>query len=177
MAWRSLSQHAFQQQVFCLLRRSYLAFIIGAINLHQLISSFFLELILPVFYVLNDLYFLLRNTLIFMHLHSGSKCLPKVACLWSKMFQRVGMKEGGLPPPPAFPYLIPMVWRACDLNLVMITSLASKCQDFKLRGHSTTTWTEFCHFLTPPPCVDSFYTLSVDKNRYCLTPSPLISST
>ena len=23
-------------------------------------------------------------------------------------------------------------------------------------GHSTTTWTEFCHFLTPPPCVDSF---------------------
>ena len=27
-----------------------------------------------------------------------------------------------------------------------------------LRGHSTTTWTEFCHFLIPPPCVDSFYT-------------------
>ena len=25
------------------------------------------------------------------------------------------------------------------------------------RGHSTTTWTEFCHFLTPPPpCVDIF---------------------
>ena len=21
----------------------------------------------------------------------------------------------------------------------------------KVRGHSTTTWTEFCHFLTPPP--------------------------
>ena len=42
-----------------------------------------------------------------------------------------------------------------------------------VRGHSTTTWTEFCHFLTPPPsCVDSFYTLSVDKNRYFLTPSP-----
>ena len=37
------------------------------------------------------------------------------------------------------------------------------------RGHSTTTWTEFCHFLTP--CVDSFYTLSVDKNRHFLTPS------
>ena len=41
-----------------------------------------------------------------------------------------------------------------------------------VRGHSTTTWTEFCHFLTPPPCVDSFYTLSVDKNRHFLTPSP-----
>ena len=26
-------------------------------------------------------------------------------------------------------------------------------------------WTEFCHFLTPPPpCMDSFQTLSVDKN-------------
>ena len=46
-----------------------------------------------------------------------------------------------------------------------------------VRGHSTTTWTEFCHFLTPPPCVDSFYTLSVDKNRHFLTPSPLFLST
>ena len=42
-----------------------------------------------------------------------------------------------------------------------------------VRGHSTTTWTEFCHFLVPPPsCVDSFYTLSVDKYRHFLTPSP-----
>ena len=41
-----------------------------------------------------------------------------------------------------------------------------------LRGHSTTTWTEFCRFLPPPPCVDSSYTLGVDKNRYFLTPSP-----
>ena len=41
------------------------------------------------------------------------------------------------------------------------------------RGHSTTWWTEFCHFLTHPPnCRDSFYTLSVDKNRHFLTPSP-----
>ena len=28
----------------------------------------------------------------------------------------------------------------------------------RLMGHSTTTWTEFCHFLTPL-CVDSLYTL------------------
>ena len=42
-----------------------------------------------------------------------------------------------------------------------------------LRGHSTTTWTEFCHFLMPPPpCMGSFYTLRVDRNRYFLTPSP-----
>ena len=33
-----------------------------------------------------------------------------------------------------FQYLIFMIWRPCDLNLVMISSLASKCQDFKLRG-------------------------------------------
>ena len=40
----------------------------------------------------------------------------------------------------------------------------------KVNGHLTTTWPEFCHFL--PPCVDSFYTLSVDKNRHFLPPSP-----
>ena len=25
-----------------------------------------------------------------------------------------------------------------------------------LRGHSTTTWTEYCNFLPPPPCMDTF---------------------
>ena len=39
------------------------------------------------------------------------------------------MREGGLPLPLAFQYLIVMILEACDLNLV-----ASKCQDFKLRG-------------------------------------------
>ena len=28
---------------------------------------------------------------------------------------------------------------------------------FRIRGHSTTTWTEFCHFLTPPPAWTFFY--------------------
>ena len=32
-------------------------------------------------------------------------------------------------------------------------------------------------FFAPPPCVDNFYTLSVDKSRHFLTPSPLILST
>jgi hypothetical protein len=32
------------------------------------------------------------------------------------------MRKGGLP------YIIPMIWRACDLNLVMISSLALKWQ-------------------------------------------------
>ena len=33
----------------------------------------------------------------------------------------------------------------------------------------------FAIFLTPPPCVDNSYTLSVDKNRHFLTPSPTVS--
>ena len=42
-----------------------------------------------------------------------------------------------------------------------------------LRGHSTTTWTQFCHFFTSAlPCLDNFYTLSMDKNRHFFTPSP-----
>jgi hypothetical protein len=54
--------------------------------------------------------------------------------IWSKMsmIQRVGMRGGGGSLIPAFQYLIHMVWRPCDLSLVMISSLASKCQDCKL---------------------------------------------
>ena len=44
------------------------------------------------------------------------------------------MREGGRPLPLAFQYLIFMIYRPCDLNLVMISSLASKCQHFKLKG-------------------------------------------
>ena len=60
----------------------------------------------------------------------------RFACFWSKMpmFQMAGMRDGGLPLPPAFQYFILMTWRACDLNFVMISLLASKCQDFKLSG-------------------------------------------
>ena len=54
---------------------------------------------------------------------------PKMA-----IFRRAGMREGGLPLPLTFQYLIFMIWRPSDLNLVMISSLASKCQHFKLRG-------------------------------------------
>ena len=51
---------------------------------------------------------------------------PKMA-----IFQRAGMKEGGLPLPLAFHYFIFMILSACDLNLVMISLLALKCQDVK----------------------------------------------
>ena len=42
------------------------------------------------------------------------------------------MREGGKPLPQAFQYLIFMVQRVCDLNLVIMSSLATKCQDFKV---------------------------------------------
>ena len=48
------------------------------------------------------------------------------------IFWRAGVREGGLPLLLAFQYLILMIRRPCDLNLVMISSLASKCQDFKV---------------------------------------------
>ena len=42
------------------------------------------------------------------------------------------------------------------------------------KGLLTITWTEFWHFFAPPPppCVDSFYTLSVDKDGHSLTTPP-----
>ena len=44
------------------------------------------------------------------------------------------MRDGGLPLPLALQYLILMIWRAFDLNFVMISLLASKWQDFKHKG-------------------------------------------
>ena len=38
------------------------------------------------------------------------------------------------PLPLAFQYLIVIIWRPCDFNLVMISSVASKWQHFKLGG-------------------------------------------
>ena len=38
-----------------------------------------------------------------------------------------------------------------------------------IRGHSTTTWTEFCHFLTPLPLREQF--LYPERGHF-LTPSP-----
>ena len=64
------------------------------------------------------------------------KSIRSSAILWCKMpmFWRAGMREGGKPLPLAFQYLIFMVWRPCDLNLAMVSSLATKCQHFKLGG-------------------------------------------
>ena len=47
------------------------------------------------------------------------------------------MREGGKPLSLAFQYSIFMVCiNPCDLYLVMISSLASKCQDFKVEMSS-----------------------------------------
>ena len=48
------------------------------------------------------------------------------------MIQREGMREGGKPLPLAFQYLILIIQRPFDLNLVIISSPASKCQYFKV---------------------------------------------
>ena len=42
------------------------------------------------------------------------------------------MRKGGLPLPLAFQYLILVISRACDLNLAMLSSLASKWQVLKV---------------------------------------------
>ena len=66
-------------------------------------------------------------------LHIHYTYLHSWACLWIKilMFQWAGMRKGEKPLPLAFRYLILMIWRPCDFNLVMISSLVSKWQDFK----------------------------------------------
>ena len=78
---------------------------------------------------------LFRSTYVFLHtLMSVYHCHKPVFRPKMAIFRRAGMREGGLPLLLAFHYLIFMIWRACDLNLVMISLLASKCQHFKLRG-------------------------------------------
>ena len=64
-------------------------------------------------------------------LHSGQNVCPRWPVYEAKYLQRAGMREGGEPLPLTFQYLILMIWRHCNLNLVMISSAASKCQDLK----------------------------------------------
>ena len=70
----------------------------------------------------------------YTRVHNVSSGWPVYVCSKMLTFQRVGMREGRLSLPPALQYLILMIWRACNLNLVMISLLASKWQEFKLRG-------------------------------------------
>ena len=42
------------------------------------------------------------------------------------------------------------------------------------RGHSTTTWTEFCHFLTPPPLRGLFMPWAWKKQTFLTPSSPYI---
>ena len=42
----------------------------------------------------------------------------------------------------------------------------------RYRGHSTTKWIKFCHFLTPTPLSGPFLYPEHGQNRHFLTPSP-----
>ena len=60
------------------------------------------------------------------------------------------------------------------VDCLPMTLIFELCKMSKLpKGAFNNYVDRFCHFLLPPLCVDSFYTLSVDKNRHFLTPSPL----
>ena len=58
-----------------------------------------------------------ETTLMLVYLHCQKPVFtPKMA-----IFRRAGIREGGLPLPLAFQYLILLIWRPYDLNLVMIS--------------------------------------------------------
>ena len=69
-----------------------------------------------------------------------------------------------------------MVYRAAKQpTLVISQAMQSQVDIICIRGHSTTTYVDrSLPFWTLPPCLDSFYTLSVDKNRLFLPSPPLI---
>ena len=56
------------------------------------------------------------------------KSLEWVSCLWSRMpmFQSTGIREGGLPLPPTFQYLILVIQRACGLDLIWLQNSKSQ---------------------------------------------------
>ena len=58
-------------------------------------------------------------------------------------------------------------------NILYLINLYQLSLTSLIKGHSTTTYVDrILSFFAPPPlCVDSFHTLSVDKNRHFLTPS------
>ena len=48
--------------------------------------------------------------------------------------------------------------------------------EYNIRGHSTTTWTEFCNFLTPLPLRGQFlYPERGQKQIFFYPPPPLLS--
>ena len=87
-----------------------------------------------IFYIENWLWITTNSD--FFHAYTGRQNVwsrwpvSEVKCL--SMFQRVGMRKGGLPVPQAFQYLNLMTWRAYDLDLVMVYSLALKWQGLKV---------------------------------------------
>ena len=62
------------------------------------------------------------------------------------MFQWEGMREGGKPLQLPFHNLILMILKPYDLNLVIISSLSSKCQDIKVGMPFLAIWNEIEDF-------------------------------
>ena len=62
------------------------------------------------------------------------------------------------------PFLLPII-----LELI---GIYPKKKSVGPRGHSTTTWTEICHFFTPPPLRGQFLYPERGQKQTFLTPSP-----
>ena len=63
---------------------------------------------------------------------------------------KVGMREGEVPLPLAFQYLICTTKGTCDLNLAVISSLASECQ----------------HFTVGMPVFQPFYLMKLKTSKF-----------
>ena len=83
---------------------------------------------------------------------SCCKSMRSSACLPCKMpmFLRVGMREGEGPLPLAFQYLICTTKGTFDLNLAVISSLASECQ----------------HFTVGMPVFQPFYLMKLKTSKF-----------
>ena len=71
-------------------------------------------------------------------------------------------------------------WKRVNLQVEIFLKSRFHCTslfEIVLGGIQQLRGQNFAIFWPPRPCVDSFYTLSMDKNKNVLTPSPLILST
>ena len=113
--------------------KSFLTLFITVCNLHLRVRAFFTILFhLYLFLIIIYLFIFVANyrslwaVLTFKDLGAQKIYIPTLCCISLRslpMFKRMEMSEGGGPLPLVFQYLILMIWRLCDLNLVMISSL------------------------------------------------------
>ena len=80
------------------------------VSLTDHIQSIISSILLTVWKLMMETSWIYLSIFCSRFIHWSSKCLVWLACLWNKMpmFQRVGMRKGGLPISPPFQYLILM---------------------------------------------------------------------